>query len=232
MFPEIETLSQPSHPAKFSDEIIEDIAFTLSKYKFPTHGVILDPFAGTGKISRLRNNLNFPFTGQIICNDIDDWGNAHSVEFYHVDSEILTLSNKVGAIITSPTYGNRMADHFEPKDDSKRYTYRLGLGKDLNPENTGRMHFGDKYKEKHKRIYKNVSSLLAPAGLFIVNVSDFIRNKTEIVPVNDFHHQALVELGYDLLNVSYVKTRRMRNGRNGQSRVDHEVVFTFRKPEL
>ena len=223
------TPTTSSHPAKFSNEILDDIHHTLTKYKFPPNGSILDPFAGTGKISKLKTR--YSFGGKILCNDIEDWGTpVKEVDaFFHVDSEFLTLDHSVDAIITSPTYGNRMADHFESKDNSKRYTYKHGLGKPLHTENTGRMHFGDKYCEKHRRIYRNLNNLLTPGGLFIINVSDFIRKKTEIVPVNDFHHSTLTEIGYDLLNVSYVKTHRMKNGQNGQDRVSSEAILTFRK---
>ena len=47
------------------------------------------------------------------------------------------------AICTSPTYGNRMADHHEARDGSPRDTYRHVLGRPLTPGNSGALHWGD-----------------------------------------------------------------------------------------
>ena len=47
------------------------------------------------------------------------------------------------AICTSPTYGNRMADHHEARDASPRHTYRHVLGRPLTPGNSGALQWGE-----------------------------------------------------------------------------------------
>jgi DNA modification methylase len=121
-----------------------------------------------------------------------------------------------------------MADHFVSKDNSKRITYRHYLGHDLNENNTGRMKFGDRYCKKHIDVYRECKRVLKPDGLFIVNVSDHIR-KGEIVPVVDWHKNALIDLGFKYMNYVAVETPRMRFGKNNGSRVKNEVVLIFNK---
>jgi hypothetical protein len=47
------------------------------------------------------------------------------------------------AICTSPTCGNRMADHHEARDISPRHTYRHVLGRPRTPGNSGALQWGD-----------------------------------------------------------------------------------------
>ena len=59
----------PKHPAKYSDIFIPVFAKILSKYDCHK---ILDPFAGIGKITEIKN---YGFSGQIYANEIEpDWG--------------------------------------------------------------------------------------------------------------------------------------------------------------
>ena len=83
---------------------------------------------------------------------IAEWGEIGlgKVDSINVgDAEFLPYKDDFfEAICTSPTYGNRMADHFEAKDGSKRNTYRYAIGRALDEENTGKMQWGKKYREK------------------------------------------------------------------------------------
>jgi hypothetical protein len=69
-------------------------------------------------------------------------------------------TNRFHMVVTSPTYGNRMADHHDAKDDSKRMTYKHMLGRDLHPDNSGQMHFGPKYKEFHEKAWAEVTRVI------------------------------------------------------------------------
>ena len=141
-------------------------------------------------------------------------------------------------VATSPTYGNRMADHHDAKDDSKRMTYKHVLGHDLHPDNSGQLHFGDKYKTFHIAAWHEVTRVLVTpdplrvprpeGGLFILNVSDFIKSR-QVVPVCDWHCEYILSLGYDLEQEHNVPTNRLRYGANHSARVTHEKVFAFRR---
>ena len=180
------------HPAKYTDNFIPIFADLLSG----TNSV-LDPFAGTGKIGKLKE---YGYSGKIYANEIEkDWlcENIHSCDFLtYEDAEFLQYPNSFfDAICTSPTYGNRMADHHVAKDGSKRNTYTHCLGKPLTDGNTGKMQWGMEYMEKHERIYTHLSSLVKADGLFILNIKNHIRRGQE-VDVSILHENTLQMCGF------------------------------------
>lgn len=212
-----------NHPCPFSDIILNEIAKNLH----PSIKSILDPFAGTGKIAKLKS---MGYKGEIICNDIEEsWDRFGGVdEWLNEDAENLHFLRLVDAIITSPTYGNRMADHHKAKDDSKRITYTHKLGKDLHPQNTGKMQWSNEYKEKHERVYRNLVLLIKEKGFFILNISNHIRNGKEI-NVSSFHIDLLTSLGLVVNEIKKIKTKRMRFGENSKNRVSCEYLIIMQK---
>ena len=116
----------PKHPAVFSDQFLNIFAKELSGVSS-----VYDPFGGTGKISLIKN---LGFQGHITCCEIEpEWANQHpGVDVWIIGDCAKTpfiKDNFFESVCTSPTYGNRMADHFSPKDHSKRTTYRINLGR-------------------------------------------------------------------------------------------------------
>src|SRR5690606_17672076 len=105
-------------------------------------------------------------------------------------------------------------------------TYRHCLGRPLNEENTGKMQWGGKYRQKHIEIYKECLRVLKPNGLMIVNVSDHIR-KGEVVNVVKWHKEALTNLGMKLIDENKIHTPRMRFGKDTTSRVQHESILVL-----
>lgn len=217
-----------NHPAKYSEGFIQIFADILSQYNCST---ILDPFAGTGKIGEIKEH---GFTGIVIANEIEpEWlqdNLYHCDEIYFEDAETLQLPYQIDAIVTSPTYGNRMADHHHAKDNSKRITYTHYLGHELNFENTGRMQWGKKYQDKHRRIYQNLYTLLRPNGLFVLNISNHIR-KGEEQHVTEWHIQTLKDLGFEVIQKIQVPTKRMKFGKNSQQRVNHENIIVLQRKD-
>lgn len=218
------------HPAKFSKGFIE-IFYQLLLKHLPSCRSILDPFAGTGKIGEIKK---YGYKGNVIANELEpEWlePNQFNCDYlYFFDAEFLALPQKVDAIITSPTYGNRMADHHIAKDGSERITYTHCLGHQLKEGNTGKMQWGINYKEKHFRIYKHLYGLLNNNGIFILNVSNHIRKGQEIY-VAQWHKEVLQNIGFILLEEFSVPTNRMKFGTNRNSRVSNEYIFVFKKME-
>ena len=62
--------------------------------------------------------------------------------------------------------------------------------------------------------------LLAPGGIFIVNVKDHIRKGVK-QPVSAWHRLLLIAIGFELLESRDMPVRGNRQGRNGDVRVDH-----------
>lgn len=134
-------MSEIRHPAKYSDEFIPIFA-----EKLVGANKVLDPFAGTGKIGLIKQH---GFNGKIYANDIEnEWielGRDKCDVLSCLDAENLQdiyPMNFFDAICTSPTYGNRMADHHNARDGSKRNTYTHCLGRRLTDGNTGQMQWG------------------------------------------------------------------------------------------
>ena len=121
-----------------------------------------------------------------------------------------------------------MADHHNAKDGSVRNTYTHCLGKQLKDGNTGKMQWGNEYRDKHKRIYAHLSDLLVTNGLFVINVKNHIRKGVEI-DVVDFHRNLIESLGFELLYSDYIKTSGLKYGNNSDRRVDGEYILTFMK---
>jgi len=214
------------HPAKYTDTFIHEFAEILNG-----SNTVLDPFAGIGKLALIKEH---GFNGRVICNEIEtEWTKSedHPVDEWHIgDAEEMQWAenNSIDAICTSPTYGNRMADHFNAKDGSKRITYRHFLGRPLDENNTGRMQWGKKYRKKHVGVYKECIRVLKNGGKMIINISDHIRGGKQI-PVVKWHKETLIELGMNLIDEIQIETPRMGFGANAKARVEYEFILVFRK---
>lgn len=102
----------PPHPAKFPIEIIGIFKELLLKYGVKPFDMVLDPFAGTGRIHMLRPDFN------TIGVEIEpEWA---LMSPYTTIGNALDLpdiwTDMFAAIATSPTYGNRMADHHNAQE--------------------------------------------------------------------------------------------------------------------
>ena len=215
-----------SHPAKFSDSILSAIYATLQKY-LPQGARILDPFAGEGRIHELRDDPHY-----------ETWGVELEPEWaeqspYTVvgDSRNLADLRDLGpwdAIVTSPAYGNRMADSYAG-DGTRRYTYRIALGRPLTEDSGAGMHYGPKYRTLHSIVWAECARTVRPGGLVILNVSNFIKRGAE-VQVSEWHLMSWLNMGFKLLEVQRIGTPRMRDGANGQLRVDGELLIVLQAP--
>lgn len=213
------------HPAVYTDSFIPIFAKHLNGFSN-----VYDPFGGTGKIALIKEH---GFNGEIYCSEIEpEWTNQYDgVDYWFICDSAKTsfIKNEFfEAICTSPTYGNRMADHFEAKDSSKRITYRHGLGRKLTDGNTGKQQWGNSYKNKHIEIYNELFRVLKPEGTFILNISDHIR-AGKIIEVSKWHKEALESIGFNLIESISVPTRRMGFGENSHLRVQNENIFIFKK---
>jgi len=125
-------------------------------------------------------------------------------------------------------YGNRMADHHEAKDSSRRNTYRHALGRPLSEGNTGTLQWGEEYRESHRAIWTECRRVLKPDGLLVINIKDHIR-KGEVIAVTDWHVETILSLGFTLVEHRRVEVRGNRQGENGEARVPYESIITFKK---
>ncbi len=215
-----------SHPARFSDSIIEAIDDAL-----PDEGVVLDPFAGTGRIHETATE-----TRQTVGVEIEpEWADLHEDTQQGNTLDLFNTTTiepeSVDAIATSPTYGNRLADSHKASDPDSRRSYTHDIGHDLHTNNSGDLQWGDEYRQFHQRAYMESIRALKPGGLFVLNISDHIRDgKPQGVPL--WHTGVLMQLGLEWMQCRTVETPRLRQGTNSGARVSVEYVVTLRKPKV
>lgn len=212
------------HPAAYSD-----VSIPVLEQCLRGAANVLDPMGGSGKLARIKA---YGYRGRVVCNDLEpEWANGYAVDEWH-NSDAAAMpwaaDASFDAIATSPTYGNRMADHHNARDASRRITYRHKLGRALHAENTGAMQWGAAYRHKHLAIYRECLRVLKPGGLFVLNVSDHIRAGRRVY-VSKWHLETLREMGLTLRACHAVKTRRMRRGANWRARCAAEYVFLLEK---
>jgi len=186
---------------------------------------VLDPFAGTGRVHWLHDNFHFDTVGIEIE---PEWAEMHPRTVVGDATVLPFATGSFHAICTSPTYGNRMADHHEARDASRRNTYTHAIGHKLHPNNSGAMQWGEAYRQMHLLAWAEAWRVLKPGGVFVLNISDHIR-KGEVVRVSDWHLRTLARHGFERGNRVKVRTPRQRHGANGNLRVAHEIVATLRK---
>jgi hypothetical protein len=107
-------LTWDRHPATFSKELMPTLIELAANSKR-----ILDPFAGTGKIHRLRDSLDVETVGV----EIEPEGaNMSEWTIQGDSSDLLALFERESfdAVFTSPGFANRMSDHQKAMDKCKR----------------------------------------------------------------------------------------------------------------
>lgn len=236
-------------PAKFSDTVLTEMRKVLDERQ-PDCSTwrILDPFAGTGRIHEVNQGKTIKADGT--------WRLTVGVDCEQpcVDAHIGNILGDATALVfpdamfdcvaTSPTYGNRMADTFLPKGTSRRHTY-IGAFREATGDNgyklaensTCGLQWGDEYRRIHTLAIKEIWRVLKPGGLFLLNMSDHIR---EFVRQNvcewwvqtctrTFNLVSSEHPAFELLESRPVLTPRMRQGENHESRVPVEMLFVMRK---
>jgi hypothetical protein len=133
--------------------------------------------------------------------------------------------------VTSPTYGNRMADHHDAQDDSTRHGYAFYLGRLPSEGSTSVMPWGPDYWEAHAEAYRLMLAASRPGAPLVLNVSNFPKANAMVDAV-EWHRGAAIGAGWLVdrsTRVVKIETSRLRHGQNWQDRATHEVVMSFRK---
>ena len=210
-------ITKPKHPAKYTDSLLPVFERMLDGCKN-----VLDPFAGTGKI----HSLPFETVGLEIEKE---WAEMHPKTLLGDATKMNFKNESFDGICTSPTYGNRMADCHEAKDSSKRNTYTHKLGRTLNDNNSGKMQWGEKYKELHIKAWNECFRVLKKDGVFILNFKNHIRKGKEIDAFS-WHVAQLIKTGFSIDIIEQVETIGNGFGQNAKLRTGFEFVAKFKKP--
>ncbi len=229
------------HPAPFSTKILDVADDMLAAHSFS--GAVpkrtLDPFAGIGGIADLREG------GEIYGVEIEpEWATQareRGVITHVGDSRCLPWPDGYfGAVCTSPTCGNHLADDYAPdisatkhKKRRKRRSYRTDLERPLTPGNSGAHRWGEEYRALHLAVWAECVRVLHPGGLMVLNTRDHFR-KRKHQAVTSWHLHTLDALGLRFVDIVEVllwgelDTAPLR--KRGVYFVDNEWVIVLRKP--
>lgn len=228
---------KPKHPATYSRAILAQLDELVPP------GLYLDPCAGVGKIFRLdRDDRAF------VAIEIErPWADVeprtiHGDMFEVVKDWIRLSTVRFDGIVVSWVYGNRMSDHHNARDTSRRHSYthdiRTMTGNPdyiLHPNNSGTMYFWQQeYKDFHEAAYALLLDAVNDAyKSSFFNVKNFyrtIKKRQELQPVVGWHVGALKRAGWEVIRLHSVTTPGMRYGENYEARADEEVIIEARKP--
>ncbi len=214
--------ANPAHCAKFTDALLPKIRHLLICEAGLWPGArILDPFAGTGKGVEYLATCGFDAVGielepEFIESPLVEVGNALRLRYGQV----------FDAIVTSPTYGNRMAD--KDMRESVAGTYAKSLGRLASADSSCHMQWGEAYKAFHYIAWREAKRVLVPGGYFLLNIKNHIRGGEEQL-VSEWHLETLDLLGFSLCETVEVPTPGQRLGANSAARVDFEYLHLLQR---
>lgn len=214
------------HPAKYSEPLIPVLRACLSDVRRVNgQAVVLDQMGGIGGIHKLRRPDLYT-----VANEIElDWACQHPSNVCGNALGLPFPSSTFDAWCCSVVYFNRMSDSHNAQDGSKRNTYTHTIGHELHPDNAGKVQWNDKARDftwlmlaESLRVLRKDARARA-----ILNVSNHIRKGVE-QDVTGYHVEVMKWLGMIPTEHYRVKTRRNKQGRNGNIRVSHESVIMFK----
>jgi len=253
------TAPKKEHPAVFHKGILERCRLALVEEVERTGKAlrVFDPFAGVGGVHDLGG----------------DYGNRHVYTFgLELEPEWAgaRIGTKVGdatappdwakdmdVIVSSPCYGNRMADSHDAKDAcpmcegsgvgegdpgelcpkckgtglSVRHTYTHVLGRKLSAGSAGNLQWGAAYRMLHETAMQAmVRQVLTPGGLILWNVKNHIRNG-QVQRVVEWHLNAWLVFGCTVEWVWPCAARGIQHGANGSLRAPNEMLMALRGPK-
>ena len=241
------------HPAKFSQPVLEALAEMTGPF-LDRGSRVLDPFAGTGLIHRLGTYCGWDTVGVEIESE---WATMHPQTIVANALDLPFPDGSFDATITSPCYGNRMADSHNAQE---RCTVCQKTGKVLG-ESCLKCH-GLGYRSYRRNTYKHTLDRRDDLGQVMdlhvnntgamqwgrkyrethqqawaeatrVTRSTFLLNisnhirANEEVDVTSWHISTLIGLGWNPTERRRVVTQRFGQGANRDQRVPYESIIAF-----
>jgi len=238
-------MTKQSHCAKFSKELYEPIRQMILRTHAGQECVnglaecgVYDPMAGVGTLEEILA----PMAGWLV-----PVGSEIEIEYaterpWIQWEDCRDHLDRYQLIVTSPPYGNRMADQYlgtpaeqalraETGKKPRRNSYAIDLNRRVSEGSSAGLQWGPKYRELMESIWGHVAQhQLLPGGHLIVNVASHFRDK-EYRPVAEWTLSTLLDLGLVLIEARFAETPGNRDGQNRESRVGGELVYLFQRKE-
>lgn len=214
------------NPARYSPSIVAALADLIPAH-IPAGHTVHDPFAGEGtRLGKLCDQLGYQFTGT----DLEVWLDHDPRVGQGNSTHPGTYPSVAYAVVTSPTYGNGINDHWTPRDKSNRRTYRIAAGHGLDDENTGRWSGrGSKVAEAR---YWSITDRCVDCwpGTVLVNVKDSYRGP-HYYPLVDLWVELLERHGYTAADIVEPAVRGYTQGsvKSRDRRVEVEAIIVAKK---
>jgi hypothetical protein len=231
-------MTTQAHCAKFSKELYEPIRQMISSiWSTLDDRLVYDPMAGVGTLEAILETFR-PLVP--VGSEIEEEYAAEKPWIIHEDCR--DHLDRYQLIVTSPPYGNRMADQYlgtpaeqklraETGRKPRRNSYAIDLNRRVSKGSSAGFQWGPKYRELMETIWAHVAQhQLLPGGHLIVNVASHFRDKV-YQPVAEWTLEALLNLGLELTAAHLVATPGLRDGQNSEARVGHEMVYLFQRKE-
>lgn len=219
---------------------------------------VFDPFAGIGTVHELSSENVATFAIELQ----PEWAAAHPDTHCGnvLDIPKLCSGMEFDVLVTSPCYGNRMADSHDAQDKCRscagtgrvdavecsackgsgltlRNTYTHALqrsGVDIvRDDNAAVMQWGPRYRQFHEQAWALCDSVLTPGALVLLNVKNHIRTLDGVQRVQrvvEFHLNVWLCMRYTIERAVPISTRGLAYGANSDVRTPVELILALRKP--
>lgn len=214
------------HPAKFSAGIVEESLWLLPA----APAQVLDPFAGVGGVHDLRDH-GFDTAGVEIE---PEWANQHEGTVCGDSRSLSFGAGSFDAILTSPTYGNLMAEASVPDlTRGEVQTYAARLGRAVSAGSTARFRFADDgYRTLHEQVWAECWRVLRSGGILVLNTKDPVVGRA-VVPMTAWHCRCLIALGFEMGGIRGVPVSGMGGAPQAglEGKAAAETLIAFHKPD-
>lgn len=249
------TLIEPraDHPAKYTDTvlaqlraIVEDEAIRLGR-----RPNVLDPYAGVGRIHDLNDIADT--TGVELE---PEWAACRAGTIVGDATDLpASWTDYYDLVVTSPCYGNRLADSHNNRDKHKpckgdgcagckdtgispRKSYKVSLGRDPSEGSAAVLQWGDRYKNHHRTFLVEACRVVDDGGLIVINMSNHVRGvkiaggqtRSMMMRVVEWWVEAMLAQNLYIEAIFPVRTKRLRHGANYNLRAGVEHIIVCRKP--